>query len=96
MSHRRKLPARKQIRLSRDAYTEEHAFFVTVSTEGRHAWFDRHTDLAESLISVLTETAQARRANLYAWCVMPDHLHLLLRDEDLVEFIRLVKGWLRP
>ena len=29
---------------------------------------------------------------MYAWCVMPDHVHLLLQDSDIVSFIRKTKG----
>lgn len=96
MSDGSKVPARKRIRLSRETYIEGHAFFVTVCTEGRHRWFAKHTDLAESMVSVLTEAADVRHSNLYAWCVMPDHLHLLVCDNDLVEFVRLVKGRMTP
>jgi len=87
---------RKKIRLSPDAYREGHAFFLTISTHHRYAWFSLHPDLADSGVKMLRHTSKIRQANLYAWCFMPDHVHLLVADRDVVEFVRLFKGRMTP
>ena len=40
--------------------------------------------------------ASARGTEVYAWCVMPDHVHLLLQDHEVVSFARLFKGRMTP
>ena len=89
-------PRRQRIRLDRAAYGLERIFFVTITTHERHAWFRRYSELAALMSRTLCEAATDRRSHLFAWCVMPDHVHLLLADEDLIAFVRLVKGRLVP
>ena len=69
---------------------------VTIATRDRHRWFALHPKLADQATSLVVDLAQQRQAGLYAWCLMPDHVHLLLQDEDLVEFVRCFKGKLVP
>jgi len=90
------LPHRKRIRLSRDSYAQGDAFSTTIATAGRHPWFRLHTDLADACVRVLVDLAVDRRAALYAWCVMPDHVHLLLWDRGVTDFVRLLKGKMVP
>ena len=33
---------------------------------------------------------------IYAWCIMPDHLHMLLQGQKVIEFMRVFKGRLTP
>ena len=35
---------------------------------------------------------QGNRYSLHAWCVMPDHVHCLVEDRDLVDFVKRFKG----
>ena len=37
-----------------------------------------------------------RGSELYVWCIMPDHVHLLLQDRNVIDFVRLFKGKLVP
>jgi putative transposase len=83
---------RKQIRLSRSSYQQGHPFFVTISTYARRPWFALYNDLAESAVEVLQKVSLARSTRIYAWCVMPDHVHLLVQDYDIIHFVRLFKG----
>jgi len=46
--------------------------------------------------TVLRDTSRERGTDLYAWCIMPEHLHLLVQDADLIAFVRLVKGRATP
>ena len=91
-----RFPVRRRIRLPRAVYREGHVFFVTIGTHERHPWFRLHPDLSELLVEVLNHTADERNAQLVAWCIMPDHVHLLVQDLDLVEFVRLLKGRMTP
>lgn len=86
------LPKRKAIRLPGNVYTQGNAFFITIATADRHPWFQLYASLAESLVQLIKKTAQQRNAVIYAWCVMPDHCHILLQDSHITDFVRLVKG----
>lgn len=83
---------RKSIRLTATAYRQNHLFSITVATYRKYPWFSRYPMLAEGLAGTLDDISSARSATLYAWCIMPDHLHLLLQDPDVVAFVRRVKG----
>jgi REP element-mobilizing transposase RayT len=83
-------------RLHSTAYRQGHAFFVTVATRRRYPWFQIHRHLSDSAIDVLKEMQGERNTLIYAWCFMPDHVHLLLRDKDLIDFMRRFKGRMVP
>jgi len=87
---------RKSIRLSRDAYARGNAYSITISTFMRYPWFKRHPELAASAMERLNATADERGTHLFAWCIMPDHMHLLLKDDNVVNFVRIFKGRLTP
>jgi len=71
-------------------------FSITITTHERFPWFSRYSELADLLVQTLRATAKERAAGLFAWCVMPDHVHLLLRDPSVVDFVGLVKGRCTP
>ena len=87
---------RKSIRLSRDAYARGNAYSITISTFMRYPWFKRHPELAASAMERLNATADERGTHLFVWCIMPDHMHLLLKDDNVVNFVRIFKGRLTP
>ena len=90
------LPARKRIRLAPSAYRQGDVFSVTISTFERYPWFGGHPELAGKAVMLLTDLVEDRGTELYAWCIMPDHVHLLVCDIDLVQLVRLFKGRLTP
>jgi putative transposase len=59
----------------------DHAYFFTICSRLNTAPF---TDgrLAEEVVASLDWLRANRGLLLYAWCLMPDHLHLLLRPGD--------------
>jgi len=59
----------------------DHAYFLTICSRYNTAPF---TDarLARELVASLDWLRANRGLLLYAWCLMPDHLHLLLRPSD--------------
>ena len=91
-----RFPVRRRIRLRGAAYQAGHCFFVTIGTHERHPWFSLHPELADKVAAIVGATAEQRHAQLYAWCLMPNHLHLLAQDTNIVEFARLVKGRATP
>ena len=89
-------PARKKIRLSPASYHQGHAFFVTTSTHMRYPWFSTYPELAQEAVELLIRLATDRESRLYAWCIMPEHIHLLLQDANVINFMRMIKGKLVP
>jgi putative transposase len=87
---------RRKIRLPRVEYRQGHVFFITISTHQRHAWFRLYPVLCEQSVDLLKNLAQERSSVLYAWCILPDHIHILVEDQDLIEFVRLLKGRMTP
>ena len=97
----KQFPVRKHPRLPRPVYREGHIFFLTCSTYRRHPWFERIVGTwvyprpaADELPPY--RMADERGTEIFAWCFMPDHCHLLVQDEDMLEFVRLFKGRLTP
>ena len=87
---------RKTIRLPKEAYRNGHPFFITICTYQRRPYFADHPPLADELTMILKACAEQRKAKLYAWCIMPDHIHLLVEDSDIQQFIRGIKGRCTP
>lgn len=86
-------PHRKPIRLAAARYRGGgRVFLVTACTEDRHPWFSLHPVLADQATAVIDDLVAARGTILYAWCVMPDHVHLLMEDTDVIGYIRAFKG----
>src|SRR5437867_114678 len=76
------LPKRKHIRLHLDVYADAAAICsVTIGTELRIRAFD-NTALATACVALLVGLSREAQAPLYAYCFMPDHLHLLLSPAE--------------
>ena len=86
-------PSRKRIRLDAAEYRAEgRVFLVTICTVDRRPWFSLHPPLADIATATIVAIADARWSTLHAWCVMPDHVHLLMEDTDVVGYVRVFKG----
>lgn len=90
------LPTRKHPRLPLPIYRQGHLFFLTIGTHDRIPWFKTCPGLTTQAQETLQALIQAREGMLFAWSFMPDHVHILLQDEDLLELVRLFKGRLTP
>lgn len=80
-------PARrhKRIRLDARLYAQVGAVCsVTVAVRQRQPIFANLT-LAEGAVQILRERATATGVEVYAYCVMPDHIHLLLAASPLCD-----------
>jgi putative transposase len=84
----------KNIRLPAVNYRGRRLYFLTVCCDHRRKVFadSRH---AERLIALLRHEANAHDFAVHAYCLMPEHLHLLLEgkshESDLLRFVQLFK-----
>ena len=68
---------RNTLRLRHFDYATPRAYFVTVhAADGRPAFADARN--AEKVLEILKEARERNSYRIYAYCLMPDHLHLLL------------------
>jgi len=86
---------RKRIRLQPEAYAQAGAVCsVTIAVEGRRPRF-ADAAAAAAAIQVLKQHASRTGVLVYAYCIMPDHVHLLLGPSetcDLVQFVGQFKN----
>jgi len=68
---------RNTLRLPTFDYASACAYFVTIVTTDRRPLFYNQS-LASSVVECLLEQRERLHFNLYAYCLMPDHLHLLI------------------
>jgi REP-associated tyrosine transposase len=86
---------RKRNRLPRPFYLGQQRYFITVcSGTGRPSF--SNGGLAELLLELLRDQCRTRSFDLYAFCFMPDHLHLELagqsEDSDAIRLVHDFKG----
>jgi putative transposase len=85
---------RKKIRLPASRYTGKQIYFVTLCCEDRRPIFANES-LGHRLAAELSGAAAQEGFAIHAYCVMPDHFHLLaegLNDEcDLIRFVSFFK-----
>ena len=68
---------RNSIRLNGFDYSVKRANFITIVTHGRKKSFNDQR-VAESTVATLLELRGELKFNLYSYCLMPDHIHLLI------------------
>jgi len=86
---------RKNIRLPREAYQIPlQIFSITICTKNRRSLF-QNKKYGELVKSSLSTGAFGIQTELFAYCLMPDHLHLLLapKGSDLVDLINRWKSF---
>jgi REP element-mobilizing transposase RayT len=62
----------------------------------RFPWFSTYTELAGDAVQLLIGLASDRGSKLFALCIMPEHVHLLLQDANIIDFVRVFKGKMVP
>ncbi|HEX5417430.1 MAG TPA: transposase [Chloroflexota bacterium] len=94
MSHE-ELPRRKRIRLDADAYAESDAVCsVTIAVKDRQAIFSNPV-VAAAAVDVLLGVANEQSVKVFAYCIMPDHIHLVLSPSgscDIITFVARFKN----
>ena len=84
------LPIRKRIRLPEAVYQNpDTVYSITIATRQRARIF---TDLPFSKVclSILREMSVTSGVSIFAYCMMPDHIHLLLgasNEDSIIRFI---------
>ena len=83
------------LRLSELDYASPYAYSVTICTAERQELF-RDGQTAKEVLSILRQCTADFRYELLAYCLMPDHLHLLASPENsgvsVSEFVRHFKS----
>ncbi len=87
---------RKHPRLkNKDIYSKKgNIIHIIIGTHERYPYFE-DVDMAKGLCDILIETAKQGNNPLYAYCIMPDHIHILTEPSDnsnIFHFIKLFKG----
>ncbi|MGB6874367.1 MAG: transposase [Dehalococcoidia bacterium] len=86
---------RQKIRLDSEIYrTPNLPCFVTITTKGKQAIFS-HRNVAQNFVALLRIICKENSIPLYAYCVMPDHVHLLVSASEtkgIIEFVRETKS----
>jgi len=86
---------RKRNRLPRAAYLGRRWYFITICTKDREPLFS-DPRLTNLILDALRAKCDTESFNVYAYCFMPDHLHLelvvLSDSSDLVAMLRGFKG----
>lgn len=87
-----KLPSRKRNRLPLENYQGARAYSLTMSTHRRTPWFGDRV-VVEYCLGALKEATGGKPFQIYAYCFMPDHLHLLVGADDAANLIDFVKSF---
>jgi putative transposase len=86
---------RKKIRLDHNVYNEPGRIFsITICLKERRPLF-LESRLFKEFFLILKEMSQANKIPVYAYCFMPDHLHILSGVSEkigVVDFVREFKG----
>ena len=84
---------RKHNRIKDFPYTGVFAYFITICTCKKQLYFN-DAAIVNNIILTLKSEAERSDFDIYAYCFMPDHLHLLLIDREgsgLTGFIKTFK-----
>ncbi|MGD8837545.1 MAG: transposase [Desulfobacteraceae bacterium] len=83
---------RKNIRLESSAYQNSAQIFsITICTWRRSPWL-RNAAYAAVLIDTLQAGLFVEKSRRYAFCLMPDHLHLLMSPDGIC-LVDLISRW---
>ena len=84
----------KPIRLSKEHYIGHRAYVLTLCARDRIPYFRSHRT-ALWLLESLQQIATRQSFTVRAYCLMPDHLHVLLQGDsassDLLSFVKTFK-----
>ena len=84
----------KPIRLPKEHYLGRRTYFLTLCTRDRVPYFRSHR-IARWILESLQQVAAQQSYTLRAYCLMPDHLHVLVqgnsRSANLLCFVKTFK-----
>ncbi len=85
----------KRLRLNLDSYAiPGTVWHVSSPTLGRRPVF-QDPEMADVVVDALVFQCTKAQADLFLYCVMPDHIHVVvgIQDVDLIAIMRDVKSW---
>ena len=90
------LKSRKYTRLSnKDIYSVPgNTAHIIIGTDNKQPYFRVH-EYAGAVAQLIIKTAGEKSIELYAYCIMPDHIHILVEasnDCSILDYVRLIKG----
>jgi len=84
----------KRPRIKHFSYEGYFAYFLTVCTHSKNKLFTSN-EIVEPILKYLKETSLQFGFQIYAYCFMPDHLHILVLAENvnasLKNFVKIFK-----
>ena len=86
---------RKNVRLKKEIYSNKNQIFsITICTKDRRPIFGKEL-WAKTIIETFQTEPFRKNTESYAYCLMPDHLHLLVSPKygNLIDFIRKWKSY---
>lgn len=87
----KKLPQRRGLRVKDFNYSSERAYFITICTRGKNIYF-KVKEFADRIIASLMAYRDKLKFRVYVYCLMPDHLHLLINPADSGKSIPMIIG----
>lgn len=85
----------KKIRLCSEVYNiPNQACSITICTADKKNIFI-NKQISSEIVSLLKQYADKHEIPIYAYCIMPDHIHLLVSassKKGIIEFAREIKG----
>ena len=82
------------MRLGDFSYKGYYRYFITLRCYGQASYFTDSKLIAKALLA-LHETAEQKNFHTWAYCFMPDHIHLLIEGKtenaDMIKFISIFK-----
>lgn len=85
----------RSLRLKEFDYSRPFAYFVTICASRKMPYFE-DKETAQALLNILLELKSAQDYQLYCYCIMPNHIHLLLNPGTsglaLPKFVRMLKS----
>jgi putative transposase len=79
---------KKRVRLKHFDYKGFFRYFVTICTHNKERVFENDLLLVEWLTDILREKANSFGFKVWAYCFVPDHLHLLIEGKDAFSDMR--------
>ncbi|MCF8051888.1 MAG: transposase [Desulfobacterales bacterium] len=90
-------PQRKNLRLESFNYNNpSYVYFLTLCARHLPAAPFQNPAIAEGVVNSLAYIRDAKRGNIYCYCLMPDHLHLALSpllDLGVSDIVRQLKSY---
>ena len=84
---------RRDIRLFRGQYVGRKFYFVTICCENRRCIF-QDASHCEVVIGILKRVSTSMQFFVHAYCLMPDHVHLLVEGQrDTSDLVRFIAQW---